>query len=86
VEPVGIHDPFLELGGHSLLATQIIARLINVFRLDVPTRVLMQASTVAELSSLIVAHESIPGQAAKIARVWQEVKKMSEEEVREALR
>ena len=85
VEQVGIHDPFLELGGHSLLATQIIARVINIFRVDVPVRALMEASTVAEMSSLIVAHESSPGRIEKIAQVLQEVEAMSDDEVREAL-
>src|SRR5207244_101685 len=32
---VGVHDDFFELGGHSLLATQIVARMRDVFQVDV---------------------------------------------------
>ena len=36
LERVGIHDNFLELGGHSLAATQVISRVIDIFRVELP--------------------------------------------------
>ena len=53
LERVGIHDNFFEVGGHSLLITQIIARLRDVFQVELPLRVLFKSPTVAELSSAI---------------------------------
>ena len=53
VEPIGVHDNFFELGGHSLLGTQVISRLRQTFRVEVPLRSLFERPTVAELTGVI---------------------------------
>jgi len=53
VDHLGIHDHFFELGGHSLQATQIISRVRQSFRVELPLRHLFESPTVAELARVI---------------------------------
>ncbi|MCP4659862.1 MAG: amino acid adenylation domain-containing protein, partial [bacterium] len=55
VDQVGRHDNIFELGGHSLLATQIISRVRQTFRVELPLRHLFESPTVAELARVIAA-------------------------------
>ncbi|MGW1954896.1 amino acid adenylation domain-containing protein, partial [Streptomyces sp. NPDC001920] len=50
---VGRDANFLALGGHSLLATQAVARLRDALSLDVPLRVFLRASSLADLAAQI---------------------------------
>lgn len=50
---LGIHDNFFELGGHSLLAMQVISRVREIMRVELPLRLIFESPTVADLSSEI---------------------------------
>jgi acyl transferase domain-containing protein len=53
VAPVGIHDKFFELGGHSLLAIQLLARLREVYDLDLPVQTIFESPTISQLARSI---------------------------------
>ncbi|MBV9788202.1 MAG: acyltransferase domain-containing protein, partial [Chloroflexi bacterium] len=55
VGPIGIHDNFFDLGGHSLMATQIIARLRDVFPIELPVSDIFDAATIAQLAAIVEA-------------------------------
>ncbi|MBD2448898.1 condensation protein [Nostoc sp. FACHB-152] len=50
---IGNHDNFFDLGGHSLLATQVISRLRDTFRIEIPLSYLFESPTIAECAQRI---------------------------------
>ncbi|HEU4767478.1 MAG TPA: amino acid adenylation domain-containing protein, partial [Pyrinomonadaceae bacterium] len=85
VDRVGIHDNFLDLGGHSLLAMRCVSGIRQVFRIDLPLRVLFESANLAELAQALTVYEEQPGAVEKIARVMQKVKSVSREELQNEL-
>ena len=77
VERVGVEDNFFEMGGHSLLATQVISRIRDVLRVELPLRLLFESPTVEKLTLAIPEYEQTQGQAGKIAAILKKVKQMS---------
>ena len=64
LERVGIHDDFFRLGGHSLLATQVISRIRQTYRVDLPLRSFLRIRTIAELAEEIARLTSQPAAPA----------------------
>lgn len=87
LDRVGIHDGFFaELGGHSILATQIIARVRDALRVEVPLKLIFIAQTIERFAAALL--ESAPAQRQvlqRTAELYVKLSRMSEEELDRAL-
>jgi amino acid adenylation domain-containing protein len=82
IERVSRHDNFFDLGGHSLLATQTVNKLRNACGVDLPLRAFFEDPTVAGLARKIDAtRQQVQGDLDNLARLFEQVKQMSDEEV-----
>jgi amino acid adenylation domain-containing protein/non-ribosomal peptide synthase protein (TIGR01720 family) len=77
---VGVEDDFFALGGHSLLATQVIARVHEMFRIELPVRSLFENPTVAGLYRALAERLGAP-EVDEIAAVVRQVEALSDEEL-----
>jgi amino acid adenylation domain-containing protein len=57
VTEIGAHDNFFDLGGHSLLAARVIVRILDTFRVELPSTSIFERSTIAELAEAIDKRE-----------------------------
>jgi acyl carrier protein len=84
VQQISVEDDFFaDLGGHSLLATQVVARLRDLLRLELPLRSIFEEPTARGLAAAILRRD--PARAAEIERVAEmtaAVLDMPEHEVR----
>ena len=85
LDRIGVYDDFFELGGHSLLIMQVIARVRDAFRVELPPAAVFTATTINELVKIVVAQEEQPGQMEKIAVILQRLNQMSDEDARATL-
>ncbi|HEV2863878.1 MAG TPA: amino acid adenylation domain-containing protein [Pyrinomonadaceae bacterium] len=80
VEQVGIHDNFFELGGHSLLLTQLATRVSESFGVEVPLRVLFDASTVVEMTVAVAGRQAEQEDRQELAQMLDELEDLSADE------
>jgi len=69
LDRVSVSANFFALGGHSLLATQVMAKVRQAVRLDLPLRELFEHPTVAGLSQQVRAALESPGACAAEATI-----------------
>lgn len=53
IERVGVNDNFFSLGGHSLLATQLLSRVNQTFKIDLPLKSLFGLTSLSELANAV---------------------------------
>ncbi|HEU4684177.1 MAG TPA: amino acid adenylation domain-containing protein, partial [Nitrospira sp.] len=52
-KPTDVHQSFFALGGHSLLATQVVARIREIFRVELPLRALFERPSISGVAEQI---------------------------------
>jgi amino acid adenylation domain-containing protein len=82
VRPIGIHDNFFELGGHSLAATQVVSRVIEQCRLEIPLRPLFESPTIADMATVIAAIRGKILDEQGLRKLLDQLESLSEEEAR----
>ncbi len=72
LDKVGIYQNFFEIGGHSLLATQVVSRLKESFKFEIPLKTLFDFPTVhllaAEIEKLELAESGDLPELTKVNR------------------
>ena len=81
VERVGVHDNFFELGGHSLLLTQVISRVRENLKIEVPMRTFFQGPTVDGLVVAITQLQAAREEVGDIEQLLEQLDRLSEEEL-----
>jgi amino acid adenylation domain-containing protein len=85
LDRVSVDDNFFELGGHSLLATQIISRIRNMFRVQMPLHSFLETPTVAGLAEKISQCPPAESEEEEMARLLQELDGLTDEEAERLL-
>jgi acyl carrier protein len=85
IDRIGVNDDFFELGGQSLLATQVISRVRNTFRVQMPLAGFLAAPTIANLASAIKECPAMETQEEEMSRLLEQLEGLSEEEAERLL-
>ncbi|MGH9822796.1 MAG: phosphopantetheine-binding protein, partial [Blastocatellia bacterium] len=82
---IGVHDNFFELGGHSLMITKLISRINDTFGVSLRLQNVFESPSIEGVSEAIVAAESKPGRSERVARLSNQINRMTPEQVESLL-
>jgi len=83
VERIGVDDHFFDLGGHSLLATRLMARVRDVFAVNLPLSALFETTpTIAGLAQAMARFQVGQADEDDLASALLELDGLSEDEIR----
>jgi acyl carrier protein len=81
LEDVGIHSDFFQIGGHSILASQLVARIRDLFHVELKLRTFFGASTVAQLAEAMITDPEEKSRVEGIAELLISVADCSNDEI-----
>ena len=79
---VGVDDNFFDVGGHSLLLTQLIFRIREAFRVELPLRVLFDARTIVDMTVAITEKQVEAENPDDVVQMLRELRGLSPEEIK----
>jgi amino acid adenylation domain-containing protein len=82
LERTGMADDFFELGGHSLAATAVVARLRQLFHVDLPLREMVAVPTSAGLTRALLRDTAQRARVERTAQLLVDLRPDDREEVR----
>jgi acyl-CoA synthetase (AMP-forming)/AMP-acid ligase II len=87
VPRVGRRDDFFALGGDSILATQVVARVREIWHVEVPVTHLLEAQTLEAFAAIVERSSAlIPVSAQTLERLINEIRGLPDAEVERQLR
>jgi acyl carrier protein len=87
INKIGRNDSFFDLGGNSLLGTQLITKLRQTFKCELPLKSLFQEPTIAGIASVIESQRLEANfNISRVDELLKKVSKLSDEEVLKLLK
>jgi acyl-coenzyme A synthetase/AMP-(fatty) acid ligase/acyl carrier protein len=81
-DEISINQNFFDLGGHSLLATQVMSRIREAFKIELPLRFIFELPTISSLAAKIDAGTDSRGtDIDQIAQMLEEIENFSSDEI-----
>lgn len=84
-DPIDTRKSFFEMGGHSLLAAQVMARISDLFAVDIPLRWIFENPTIVGLAQAMLRDEQRKERIEQTAEMIMQVMMMSDDDVASTL-
>ena len=82
IEEISVNQNFFELGGHSLLATQVMSRIRQAFKIELPLRFIFELPTISSLAAKLNAGtDSKKTDIDEIALMLEDIEQLSSDEI-----
>jgi len=85
VDKIGVQDNFFNIGGHSLLAAQVVNKLREVYKVDLPVLAIFKTPTISDLAEKIEAMRQADVDAERLAQLVSKIKQFSDDEIKALL-